>query len=148
MDVRTVSDALRFDRWTVAAIERDAGPGTLRFRAPVLKPGDVEDYPKVLRMLWAYAAEGSARLPTSDEAAAMDRFETAVCTVLENDARAFLAAVLTFDGARQWVFYTGDVPECEDGCRKRSEAQSRCPSSWMRSMIPDGPTCGTTSWAL
>jgi hypothetical protein len=34
-----------------------------------------------------------------------DRFFAAV----ELDATAILAAVLTFDGARQWVYYTGDV---------------------------------------
>jgi hypothetical protein len=28
------------------------------------------------------------------------------------DAHAFLSAVLTSDGARQWVFYAGNIAEC------------------------------------
>ena len=50
-------------------------------------------------------------MPTHAVSAAMEQFENRLCSALEVDAHAILAAVLTFDRARQWVFYTGDVPE-------------------------------------
>jgi Family of unknown function (DUF695) len=51
-------------------------------------------------------------MPSASDSFDMGQFEDRLCEVLEVDARAFLAAVLTFDGARQWVFYTADVGEC------------------------------------
>jgi hypothetical protein len=42
----------------------------------------------------------------------MKRFEGHLCGAFEQDALAVLTAVLTFDVARQWVFYTDDVQEC------------------------------------
>ena len=42
----------------------------------------------------------------------MEAFENRFCQAVEHDAHAVLAAVLTFDGARQWVIYTSDVQEC------------------------------------
>jgi hypothetical protein len=51
-------------------------------------------------------------MPDNFESEAMGEFEDRLCAALEADAHAYLAAVLTFDGARQWVFYTDDVAEC------------------------------------
>ncbi len=112
MPERTVAAALREDRWSLAQGDREAGPLLIRFRTPVLGPDGVDGYGRVLRILWAYAEEGSGELPAEPAVAAMERFEHRFCAAVEADGCAFLAAVLTFDGARQWVFYTGDVAEC------------------------------------
>jgi hypothetical protein len=101
------------DRWTVARGESGHGPFVLRFRQPVLKPPAVVGYPRCIRVVWGYAPGGSRALPTSLEAEGMDTFESRLCTAWERDFVAALVAVLTFDGARQWVFYTSDVPICE-----------------------------------
>ncbi len=43
----------------------------------------------------------------------MQVFEDRLCSTWEEqDTLAVLTAVLTFDGARQWVFYTDDIDEC------------------------------------
>jgi len=42
----------------------------------------------------------------------MDRFEEHQCSALEHEGPSFLAAVLTFDGSRHWVFYTSDGYRC------------------------------------
>jgi hypothetical protein len=57
-------------------------------------------------------------MPSTTDSVDMGQFEDRLCEVLEADAQAFLAAVFTFDGARQWVFYTADIEEC----RRRLEA--------------------------
>ena len=51
-------------------------------------------------------------MPSPDDSEQMAEFENRFCDAVERDATAILTAVLTFDGARQWVFYTGDVQEC------------------------------------
>ena len=53
----------------------------------------------------------SGALPSDEQSAQMKVFEDRLCMAVERDAHAVLAAVLTFDGARQWVFYSGDVQE-------------------------------------
>jgi hypothetical protein len=53
-------------------------------------------------------------MPTQSDSDAMAAFENRLCAALEHDGLAFLAAALTFDGARQWVFYTDDVAECRE----------------------------------
>lgn len=51
-------------------------------------------------------------MPTGEDFDQMAACETDLCQALETDALAVLAAVLTLDGARQWVFYTRDIKEC------------------------------------
>jgi hypothetical protein len=55
----------------------------------------------------------------------MEVFENRLVPALEGDALAALVAVLTFDGARQWVFYTSDVKAC--GGRLEAMPQERDP---------------------
>jgi hypothetical protein len=109
-----VSQLIREDVWSAIAREGDEefGPSLLRFRTPVLGPPDTVGYPERLRILWAYANEGSGELPSEEESAALGEFENRLCPGLEHDDHAALVAVLTFDGARQWVFYTKDCREC------------------------------------
>ena len=107
-----VLSVLRADTWSIAELKSDSGPGLVRFRTPVLEPGQLDGYDRVLRILWPYAEEESGAMPDVADSQAMDTFEGRLCAALEIDAHAYLAAVLTFDGARQWVFYTSDIAEC------------------------------------
>ena len=109
---RSVSTVLAADKWALAQANGDAGPLVLRYRTPILGPDGVDGYNRVLRILWPYAAQDSGAMPATAVSEDMGQFEDRLCDVLEIDAHAFLAAVLTFVGARQWVFYTLDVGEC------------------------------------
>jgi hypothetical protein len=51
-------------------------------------------------------------MPAADVSQRMPVFEDRLCGAWECDGLAVLTAVLTFDGARQWVFYTADAPAC------------------------------------
>jgi hypothetical protein len=120
-----VAAALKADGWSLVERRLESGPAMLRFRTPVLGPSQVEGYGRALRILWPYADEGSGAMPHRLESEAMGEFEDRFCAAVESDAHAFLAAVLTFDGARQWIFYTADVAEC--GRRLEAMPQNEAP---------------------
>jgi hypothetical protein len=112
MPTRNVRAVLRADTWTLEKGNAEAGPLVLRYRTPILGPDGVEGYNRVLRILWPYEAEDTGAMPSIDDSTEMELFEDRLCVAVEIDAHAFLCAVLTYDGARQWVFYTQDVGEC------------------------------------
>ncbi len=107
-----VTELLKADRWSGAEVPTDSGVALIRYRTPVLSGHEARGYSKVLKVVWAYAPEGSGAMPTQDDSSRMEVFENRFCQAVEHDAQAVLVAVLTFDGARQWVFYTRDVREC------------------------------------
>ena len=116
---------LRADRWAGVELRTGAGMGLLRYRTPVLKGQAIAGYERVLKIVWPYADEGTGELPTEAQSDEMRVFEDRFCEAVETDAHAVLTAVLTFDGARQWVFYTGDVAEC--GARLEAMPQEEEP---------------------
>lgn len=103
---------LRGDEWTVVEGKASTNPYVLRYRTPVLGPSQVGEFTRLLRCVWAYAPPESGAMPSQAESAAMSVFEQRLCTAWESDGAALLTAVLTFDGARQWVFYTPNAAEC------------------------------------
>ncbi len=123
MNVATLLDQ---NDWLLVSRTTDAGPGFLRFRRPILKAGEGGSHPILIQVLWAYADEGAAALPDDDVAQEMAVFENRLCAAWEEtDSLAVLAAVLTLDGARQWIFYTHDVEIC--GARLNEMPQEQDP---------------------
>jgi hypothetical protein len=125
MRSKQVIAALRWDKWNIAECSTDDGIALLRYRTPVPQSNEVKGYGRVLRIVWPYADEGTGAMPSHEESEAMGEFENRLCEALEFDAHAYLAAVLTFDGARQWVFYTGNVEIC--GSRLEAMPQNEEP---------------------
>ena len=125
MRSRQVVAALRWDKWNLVERSTEYGLGLLRYRTPVPRPNEVKGYERVLRILWPYADEGTGAMPSEAQSEAMGEFEDRLCAALEFDAHAYLAAVLTFDGARQWIFYTSNVDVC--GSRLEAMPQNQDP---------------------
>jgi hypothetical protein len=123
----TVVEVLRHDRWAAAEGRTETGPWLLRFRTPVLLPGEGGEHRHRLSVLWAYGPEASGELPSEADAKAMGVFEDRLCGAWERDGLAFLSAVLTFDGARQWLFYTYDVSECGQRLNDMPQEEERYP---------------------
>jgi Family of unknown function (DUF695) len=90
------------------------GLGLVRYRTPVLSSAETRTHPHCVRVVWPYAPDGTGALPDDRVSAALERFESRLVAAWESDHLAVLAAVLTFDGARQWAFYTSDVPRCAE----------------------------------
>ncbi len=127
MHNQRVQQLVADDTWTLAEGEADTGPYILRFRQPVLKDPETSGYDRCLRIVWIYADENSGALPDDGDSSAMASFEDRVCEALELDLLGALVAVLTFDGARQWVFYTFDVAECGKRINQMPQDENRYP---------------------
>lgn len=97
--------------WTAISGELDSGPFILRHLSDLEPRSDLGN---LLRIVWIYADENTGALPDEFESRAMTDFENILVDRFENDGLAMLTAALTFDGSRQWVWYTSDVSECGD----------------------------------
>jgi len=108
-------DLLQFltsDCWRVVSSQSNSSLAVVRLREDVPAVASRRSFPNCLRVLWAYAEPETDALPDSAEAEEMLTFEEHLSKALEHEHLAVLTAVLTFDGARQWVFYTHDVQQC------------------------------------
>lgn len=112
MGIEQIVEVLRSDKWSLLEGSNDTGHYLLRFRSALLAPLDISGFNHVLKVVWRYADENTGAMPTSDDSEEMSEFEICFCEAVQRDAIAILTAVLTFDGARQWVFYTRDIEEC------------------------------------
>jgi hypothetical protein len=110
--MNTIARYIRHDAWAASDGMLDNNPLIIRFRTPVLDASDMGEYTRRLSVVWPYAPEETGAMPTEADSEAMKVFEDRLIEAWENEAAAVLTAVLTFDGARQWVFYTRDVKEC------------------------------------
>lgn len=111
-ETQAAIDLVRNDAWTVATVDASVGQAVIRYRTPLTTRGSIDRLAQLLSVTWVYANEGIGAHPTREDVEAMDHFENAICAALEHDALAVLTAVVTFDGARQWVFYTSDIRGC------------------------------------
>lgn len=127
MPANKVIQVIQHDHWVSSSGEIKVGPFVLRFRTPVLTPADVADYPHRLSVLWIYADENTGAMPEDDDTRQMERFENLLIEALEHDFQAILTAVVTLDGARQWIFYAQDVDQCRHRIRAIPEEEGPYP---------------------
>src|SRR5689334_6431334 len=114
MLISKVVELLRSDHWTLIEGRNKFGPFLLRYRIPVIAPPHTKGYERVLKIVWSYAEENAGEMPSPSVSDKMAEFENRFCEAVERDAIAILTAVLTFDGARQWVFYSADIQVCRE----------------------------------
>src|SRR5438874_5331996 len=105
-----IEEILRDDRWSLAEGHFDTGLCLVRFRTEVPSADATGDHTRLISIEWAYAEEGSGELPDEPTQAEMLQFENDLRDSVQKDALAILMAVVTFEGIRQWVFYTRDEP--------------------------------------
>jgi Family of unknown function (DUF695) len=122
-----IETLLNSDRWSVISGNAGEALFVLRYRTPVLRADQVGAFPNLLRCLWAYDPEGQATLPSEKVEIRMRAFEDDLCAAWEGNNVAVLTAVLTLDGARQWVFYTSDVAACGELLNSMPHEQERYP---------------------
>jgi hypothetical protein len=103
---------LEHDRWALAEGTRPVGPFVLRYRTPVITAPDVGSHVQLVQLVWEFDDPRSGAMPEPGVSDTMQEFEDRLCASWERDGLAFLAAVLTIDGARQWILYARDVAEC------------------------------------
>ena len=109
---RSVLDLLNRDEWTLVKGDTDERYYLFRFRTPLPEPEMTGDFLHLLRCIWEYAPESSGEMPSPEVTEDLQLFENRLCEAWELGSVAVLAAVLTFDGVRQWIFYTCNAKEC------------------------------------
>jgi len=124
-DVSSVCELIERDHWVVREGLAENGLWVLRVRDPLLQPHQTASHPCCIRVVWEYAQQDLGAMPDDATLGRLDAFEDLLCASWESDATAVLTAVLTLDGARQWVFYSADVDEC--GNRLNALPQEREP---------------------
>jgi len=127
MDGGRMAELLEVDRWTLASGEAPLGVCVVRFREPVLSAREIVGFARCLRIVWEYAPEGLGEMPNDETSERLEAFEIHLCAAIESDRTAILTAVLTFDGARQWVFYTDRVDHCGLKINSMPQADERYP---------------------
>jgi hypothetical protein len=132
-----IANLIQHDHWCGVEGGSSGGAFLLRFRTPVLGPPDLISYERLLTIVWIYADEGSGEMPTYEDSEQMKQFENRFCNAVEPDALAVLTAVLTLDGARQWVFYTRDIKECSNRLHEMPQNEERYPIELTTKLDPE-----------
>lgn len=102
---------LQRDTWRVLEARRQVGPVVLRLRTPVVARDAGGEHVHLHQVVWSFAEPKSGAMPKPHQSTAMQQLEDRLVTAWERGGHALLVAVLTIDGARQWVFYARDPDE-------------------------------------
>jgi hypothetical protein len=94
---------------TVQAENANGLPLILRVRTDLSAGEDMRaKWPGRMSITWTFGLDAAQHgLPTADQQAAMDRFEDAAISGIEQPGTAVLTTVATTSGAREWVWYCG-----------------------------------------
>ena len=101
------------DRWFVAEGSYQGKPLIMRARGHLQHLVGHWRYPRRMTVKWTIQNEIAAGLPDEAELERMTRFEERLLEALEHDMQAIAIAVVTCDGAREWIFYTSDLDESQ-----------------------------------
>ena len=112
MKSKQIADVVNEDSWAIAEGDHEGKPVLVRFRHKLRNVTDVSGYPQLLQITWPYEEADESGMPEAEDSNAMELFEEHMIAAFEHDQHAVLTAVITTDGVRQWIIYTGDLEEC------------------------------------
>jgi hypothetical protein len=122
-----IESLIQSDTWSLISGTAGNMPFVLRYRTPVLRPDQVGEFSKLLRCVWVYGPTAGGELPSSEMEMQMQTFEGRLCVAWEASGAAVLTAVLTMDGAKQWVFYSRNVSVCGELLNSMPQEQDPYP---------------------
>lgn len=97
------------DRWWSAPMTGDGGRTVIvTGRDNMEKKMKSGKYPYVIRVSWRYNALPDG-MPDEMDAELMGRVTDAIDATFRKDKAAFLVAIYTGDGQRDWLFYTANL---------------------------------------
>lgn len=102
--MQSVSSIIADDLWAIAEGEHGGMPLIVRFRRALAARPDVHAHPELIKVSWTYRGEYSG-LPDPATSAAMSAFEQRLSALMERDAAALMAAIVTYNNGRMWIFY-------------------------------------------
>ncbi len=99
-----LSKVISNDQWAVAEGTHNDLPLMIRFRNKLSQTPMREGHPQLIQIYWDYS-EHESGMPSSEESQSMEVFENRLVNALETDLSGVLAAVITTNGYREWVYY-------------------------------------------
>lgn len=106
------------DQWSLAEGENNSAPFILRFRPHLLPFVELQQYNIRLMVLLKYEIFTSNLLPSDEQYEMFERFENEIIVEVESNLSAVLAFVYTWNGQREWHFYTVNFKDAEDKITK------------------------------
>jgi len=99
------------DHWFIARGVWQDRPILMRARPNLTDFAGHPAYPQKLTIAWDYDDNGSTGMPTPERNLEMEAFEERLLQSLEKSNHAFVVAVVTNAGSREWICYTQDGNE-------------------------------------
>jgi len=96
------------DTWTVGTADQDGQPIIVRVRSQMPGVADRQRHAQLIVVGWPYDGTETG-LPTSDETAAMQDFESAVEAGIERGGAGTQVASITGAGHKEWRYYAADA---------------------------------------
>ena len=106
--MENLSSIIENDVWAIAEGTHKDLPLLVRFREKLVPGIDVSNHPQLIRIYWEYEAHTSG-MPSEADSDEMEVFENRLVDALENDLAGVLAAVVTTNGYREWIYYINSV---------------------------------------
>jgi hypothetical protein len=107
MEMQVESQVVQ-SRWGLAIGEDQQSPVIVRY---LQGPGTEDSggrFSQRIRIQWQYEAMMANGMPTRDQSHQMDIFEGAILKALEHAGKGLLTAVVTQDGAREWLMVVAE----------------------------------------
>ncbi|MCW1717508.1 DUF695 domain-containing protein [Pseudoalteromonas sp. A3] len=95
--------------WNIADKKVNGTVGLIRYRPELHFLLGHTNYPKKLTIFWDFEQSNSSGLPSDAQIEEMRQFEDAIVPVLDDDRLAIFVFTYTFNGTREWHFYTNDI---------------------------------------
>ncbi|CAN7500205.1 DUF695 domain-containing protein [Pseudoxanthomonas sp. LjRoot143] len=125
---KTVVQIVESDQWSLAEGLHNDKPLLIRYRGEFASKPDVSAYPILIRVSWSFATDDSG-MPESSASDAMAIFEDRLVSAVESHRDAVLAAVITNDGQREWLFYASSTREFGRRLTEMPQEEERYPIS-------------------
>jgi hypothetical protein len=112
--------------WAGAEGEHNNHPLLIRFRE-FPKKFPKSKYPKRINIFWEMSETDENGLPTEDEFNKLETFEERLADAVEHDEHSILAAALTCNGEREFIFFTADVAGFMERLTNMPQERARYP---------------------
>ena len=103
-NMEALSEIIKSDQWAVAEGTHNDLPLMIRFRNKLSPGSSISNHPQLIRIYWDYTPHESG-MPSTNDSQSMEVFENRLVDALETDLSGVLAAAITTNGYREWVWY-------------------------------------------
>src|SRR5262245_31906247 len=97
--------------WAIAEGEDGGKPLIIRFRNRRPPGIATQKYRHLVAVSWPYEPDNEGGMPPQDQVTDMQLFEDLLQAALEGPRQAYLTAIVTGNGVREWQWYSRDPAE-------------------------------------